>query len=163
MIIVLSLLLTEKAFAGHRSHSSHRTHSSHRSHVSHSSGGHTSHYTHSSHTSSHGSHSTHSPHSTHSTTHSTHNTHSTHSSHSDHYSHVSHNSNIHSNAAPSYSDLKITPPSMTDTVAPTEAPELGISMGTIMPSNAVDSVDVDSINMSIEAEVKVPPSTPNAN
>ena len=30
MMIVLSLMLTEKAFAAHRTHSSHRTHSTHR-------------------------------------------------------------------------------------------------------------------------------------
>lgn len=48
LVLVLSLLMYDEVFAGHRSHSSH---SSHRSHSSGSGGGHGSHSSHESHTS----------------------------------------------------------------------------------------------------------------
>ena len=51
MMIVLGILMSDEAFAGHRSHSSHRSHASHSSHSS-GSGGHSSHQSHASHTSS---------------------------------------------------------------------------------------------------------------
>lgn len=50
MLLILGLLLTDDAFAAHRSHSSHRSHTSHSSHSS-GSGGHSSHESHSSHVS----------------------------------------------------------------------------------------------------------------
>ncbi len=148
MMIILSMLFTEKAYAFHRTHSSHRTHSTHRTHSSHSSGGHTTHYTHS----------THSTHSTHGT-HNTHSNHSTHSTHSDHASHVTHsNHSTHSNAAPTNADLIITPPSSADTVAAAEARDLGVSMGAVLPTRSVDPAE--GIEASIGAEIKIPPSTP---
>ena len=152
MMIVMSLMLFQNAFAAHRSHSSHSTHSSHRSHVSHRNIGHTSHYTHSSH-SSHTTHGTHNTHSTHS------NTHSTHSTHSDHGSHSTHST--HSNAAPKSADLAVTPPPALDTVTAVTAEETVISRGTVMPVISGDTVE--SVSESIELEMNVPPATPKAN
>ena len=145
MIIVLSLMFAEKSFAAHRSHSTHRTHSSHRS------GGHTTHYTHTTHANSHSTHNTHSTHSTHST-HNTHSNHATHTTHSNH--------STHSNAAPSTYDLKITPPAVTDTLSTLGTEELSVSIGTVLPLPAEDTVN--NINTSIASEVKMPPNTPKA-
>lgn len=135
MMIVLSLMLTEKAFAAHRTHSSHRTHSTHRTHSSHRSGGHTTHYTHS--------------------THSTHGTHSTHSNHATHSNH-----STHSNAAPSTSQLQVTPPTSTDTMAAVSTNELGVSVGAILPIDNADTIE--SVNTALGIEVNTPPDTPTA-
>lgn len=62
MLLVLGILLTDDAFAGHSSHKSHSSHASHSSHSSGSSGYHSSHASHTSHTSG----------STHSNSHSSH-------------------------------------------------------------------------------------------
>lgn len=86
MLLILGILLTDDAFADHRSHSSHSSHSSHRSHSS-GSGGHSSH-------SSHISHSSHV-----SSSYSSHSSHSN-AAHSNAPAHAS-----HSNAAPSLSTL----------------------------------------------------------
>ena len=145
MMIVLSLMLTEKAFAAHRTHSSHRTHSTHRTHSSHSSGGHTTHYTHS-------THSTHGTHSTHSNTHSTHSTHSNHATHSNH--------STHSNGAPTTSQLAVTPPTSTDTMAAVPTRELGVSVGAVLPIDNTDTLE--NINASLGIELNTPPDTPTA-
>lgn len=91
MMVLLSVLLAQDAFAKHTSHSSHRSHSSHSSH---SSGSHSS--SHESHV-SHQSHVSHSS-STHSSSHSSHSSASDHSSHASsavtHTSHSSHSSGI---------------------------------------------------------------------
>lgn len=80
MMLLFTLLLSDQAWAAHRSHSSH---SSHRSHSSHS---------------SHSSYSYHSSHSSHSS----HSNYSTHASHSNHANHSS-----HSNAAPGRTELNL--------------------------------------------------------
>ncbi|MDO5133840.1 MAG: hypothetical protein Q4D81_12820, partial [Eubacteriales bacterium] len=113
------------------------------------SGGHTTHYTHT-------THSTHGSHSTHSNTHSTHSTHSDHASHASHTSHSNHST--HNNAAPTNADLNITAPSMADTVAPIDAGDMSVTMGTVMPVRSGDTVK--NIDASIGIEIKTPPTTP---
>lgn len=128
MMLILSVLLADQAFAGHTSHRSHSSHSSHRSH---SNSGHYSHSSHSSH-SSHTSSSTHSNHS------------NSHSSHSNSTTHVSHSSGTtgdtgagtreiptHSNAAPALSDLNsIKSPALDDSLA------LGSKIGLAAATNS---------------------------
>ena len=82
MLMILGILMTDDAFAAHRSHSSHKSHSSHSSHSS-GSGGHSSHeshQSHQSHTSSTGS--------THGNAATYHSNAAPHSNHSNHASHA---------------------------------------------------------------------------
>ena len=95
MMLLLSIMFSDEAFADHRSHSSH---SSHSSNSSGSGGGHSSHVSHQSHQ-SHTSGSTHTSHGS-----------STHSN-----SHSSHSSSTHSNADPGtrvHSNHNNAPPSL---------------------------------------------------
>jgi len=124
MMLILSVLLADQAFAGHSSHRSHSSHSSHRSHSN------SGHYSHSSH-SSHSSHTSSSTHSNHSNSHSSHSS-STHSSGTTGSTGtVTREIPTHSNAAPALSDLNaIKSPALDDSL------DLGSKIGLAAATNS---------------------------
>ena len=123
MMLILSVLLADDAFAKHRSHSSHRSHKSHRS------GGHVSHFSHKSGT-------THSNHSSHSN----HSNHSSHSSHSNTHASHSNTHSSHSNAAPTLSALNAIKTPVNDTSLDVGA-KLGLTAVNLTPPDTTAVVD----------------------
>lgn len=138
LVLVLSLLMYDEVFAGHRSHSSH---SSHRSHSSGSGGGHGSHSSHESHT-SHVS----------GVTYGTHSNVATHGSHSNHANHASHSSESHYNNADASTGLH----SNTSVITPDELISVADVSGILTPQNNYIAPVEGTLNtaVSIPDEVK---------
>ena len=188
MLLTEKVFAAHRTHSSHRTHSTHRTHSSHRSnghttHYTHST--HSTHGTHAnSHSNTHATHNSHTTHSTHANTHSTHSTHAnTHSTHSTHTTHVnlgqwfedrngvthsntapahSNTAPTHSNVAPTNAELKISMPLESDTILDLQTNDMAnISIAADLPSQTGDTIANN--DLSINTEIKIPPSTPKAN
>lgn len=140
MLLVMSLLMYDEVFAGHRSHSSHGSHQSHSSGSGGGHGSHESHVSHSSHSSGSGS-----------TGGGTDNSTPAHGSHSNHSNHASHSNVSHHNVAKSATGTHA------NTTVTTQVPD--ISVEDVSGIQVPNSNALDSLGNAANIAISVPPET----
>lgn len=143
MILVMSLLMYDEVFAGHRSHSSHRSHSLHSSGSGGGHSSHESHVSHSSHVSGFGS--------TGSSGGGTSSTTPAHGSHSNHSNHASHSNVSHYNVAKSAAGTHA------NTTVTTQVPD--ISVEDVSGIQVPNSNALNSLGKAVDVAISVPEKT----